>query len=323
MISWLTNDKMDPYVTAEFGGERLTSKTCSDGHTAPNFFNEQLVLWSGESKKKIPDWTQPIKFKLFDNDFGRDYVIGEAELDLLQYFSLEQEQGNRTRSLDIFKKGREAGVLVYKLDFIPAGVLNCWVKGCSNLRSTELVGSQDPYCVITLTSVNNSKANNKVKTKTHSDGGRNPIFGEMFKFDIVDVYEMSIQVYDEDFGKDDLIGETVYSFIDVIKVGGFAKSCTIPIAYKGKPAGDVNIVMSFDVNPVQGTPYEGFRYPGHVPMIETFEPPVNDNDPFKNRVGAMRPEKVRSLRMNAHCRRHFILTFHRARRVGPSQVAWC
>ena len=109
MISWLTNDKMDPYVTAEFGGERLTSKTCSDGHTAPNFFNEQLVLWSGESKKKIPDWTHPIKFKLFDNDFGRDYVIGEAELDLLQYFSLEQEQGSRTRSLDIFKKGREAG----------------------------------------------------------------------------------------------------------------------------------------------------------------------------------------------------------------------
>lgn len=39
----------------------------------------------------------------------------------------------------------------------------------------------------------------------------------------MDVYEINIKVFDEDFGKDDLIGETTYSFIEVIKAGGFAK----------------------------------------------------------------------------------------------------
>lgn len=71
---------MDPYVSLSFGGEHKSSKTCSDGHTAPNFFNEQIVLWSGINKRKVPDWTDKVSIKLFDNDFGRDYEIGSAQV---------------------------------------------------------------------------------------------------------------------------------------------------------------------------------------------------------------------------------------------------
>jgi hypothetical protein len=148
LIGWLTGDKQDPYVMFEFGGQSVKSKVCNDGGVSPNFFNERLVLWNGVLGKRRDDemWRQPLKITLYDDNFGRDSVIGSAELPLLQYFSVENEDSNKMRAVELFsKRGREAGELVYKLDFVPAGKLTVWVKGGKNLRSTELVGKQDPY----------------------------------------------------------------------------------------------------------------------------------------------------------------------------------
>ena len=154
-------------------------------------------------------WQNPLKIVLYDDDVGRDSIIGSGTLDPLQYFSIEEQDSNKMRAIDLFHKGRDAGQLVYKLDFVPAGKLTVWIKGGRNLRSTELVGKQDPYVKLRLSeSIGGSSAAREIKTKTHKDGGTTPIWNESFEFDIVDQYEIKIECYDEDFGKDDMIGET-------------------------------------------------------------------------------------------------------------------
>jgi hypothetical protein len=199
----LVGDKMDPYVYLKFGGQTARSKTCSDGGQAPSFFNEQLLLWSGtlESGRKkgggMADaemWQKPLEIIVYDDDTGRDAVVGKAELDLLQYFSVEKSESNRMRKIELKKGGVEAGQLTYRLDFIPAGKLTVWVKSGRGLRETELVGSQDPYVVLEVVDSKCGKlSDKKVKTKVHNDGGRDPIFNECFEFDIVDAYEMKVR----------------------------------------------------------------------------------------------------------------------------------
>ena len=294
-IGWLSGDKQDPYVMFEFGGNKVKSKVCNDGGVAPNFFNERLVLWSGTTGKRndMEMWQNPLKVTLYDDNFGKDAVIGSADLDLLQYFSIDPEESNKMRSIDLARKGVEAGELVYKLDFVPAGTLTAWIKGGRNLRSTELIGKQDPYVVLTLSeSIGGESAARRVKTKTHKDGGITPIWNESFCFDIVDQYELKIECFDEDFGKDDLIGETTYSLMECFKSGFI--SCNVPISYgktvdTKKPAGELIFVFHFDPSPIDGTP-TNFRYPAYVPEIETYLPPKVAKT-FSG-VGAMPPEKT-------------------------------
>ena len=65
-------------------------------------------------------------------------------------------------------------------------------------------------------------------------------------------------------------------------------TASIPISYGGKPAGEILAVLHFSPNPIEGTPWEGFRYPSQVPEIETFLPPKVEKE-FGG-VGATMPE---------------------------------
>ena len=119
LINWLLSDKMDPYVQLEFGGQTVRSKTCNDGHTAPSFFNEQLLLWSGTlpgKRSRLEEaWMKPMAITVFDNDLGRDYVVGKTTLDILQFFSVEQVDSNKMRSIELKKRiGAESGELIYR-----------------------------------------------------------------------------------------------------------------------------------------------------------------------------------------------------------------
>jgi Ca2+-dependent lipid-binding protein len=47
------------------------------------------------------------------------------------------------------------------------------VKGATELKDVDAFGKQDPYCIITCGKLQH-------KSKTHTDGGRNPVWGEKF-----------------------------------------------------------------------------------------------------------------------------------------------
>ena len=64
----------------------------------------------------------------------------------------------------------------------------------------EWIGKQDPYVKVEL-------LEQKMKTKTHTDGGKNPKFNEGFIFtSAAGTDSLTISVFDEDTVSDDLIG---------------------------------------------------------------------------------------------------------------------
>ena len=186
LAKFVTGDKQDPYVTVNYGGQKRRSKTCKNGGTAPNFFNEKLYFWT-----KDLFWQDKLAIKLFDDDVGKDDFIAGCELDLLQYFGVSLDNSNKMRKFCFKKKKKqvkssskiknksigddrhndglgdvdleignsddvdleensddeEGGCLVAKVDFFPAGKLTIVLKSGRNLRNTELVGKMDPYVI--------------------------------------------------------------------------------------------------------------------------------------------------------------------------------
>ena len=60
-------------------------------------------------------------------------------------------------------------------------------------------GRQDPYCVVTCGS-------QTFRTRTAKDAGRNPVWNETFRFNILNENEVVLLVKDEDVVRDDVIG---------------------------------------------------------------------------------------------------------------------
>lgn len=72
-----------------------------------------------------------------------------------------------------------------------AGELTITVLAAKDLKSTDFFGKMDPFCVLKVGTASE-------KTKTHVDGGKNPIWNETFTFQINDELEATAELYDED-----------------------------------------------------------------------------------------------------------------------------
>lgn len=66
------------------------------------------------------------------------------------------------------------------------------------ITDKDMFGKSDPYCVIIIGS-------QKQRTKAHSGGGKQPQWQDTLQFQTQDSL-MRVQVYDDDWGKDDLLG---------------------------------------------------------------------------------------------------------------------
>ena len=66
-------------------------------------------------------------------------------------------------------------------------------------QDKDLFGRQDPYCVVTCGS-------QTFRTRTAKDAGRNPVWNETFRFNVLNENEVVLLVKDEDVVRDDVIG---------------------------------------------------------------------------------------------------------------------
>lgn len=64
---------------------------------------------------------------------------------------------------------------------------------------TSFLMIQDPYCVVTI-------GHEKQRTKTHKGGGKKPLWYDTLQFQ-TNGNMMKVEVYDDDWGKDDFIGQ--------------------------------------------------------------------------------------------------------------------
>lgn len=137
---------------------------------------------------------------------------------------------------------------------MPAGQLCITVVNGKGLRDTELFSRQDPYVVI-------EAGSSKVRSKTHTDGGKNPTWNEKFEMTIgPTVQEIKMAVWNSNVvSSDDLIGRGHLSLQQILASNRQHWMVQL-MSPKGKSAGEVAVIVEFTATP--GTVSSGGSFTG-------------------------------------------------------------
>lgn len=249
--------KQDPYCKLSIGQYSKRGRTIQKGGRNPYFGEEELLFWITEDL-----WVNHFHLRVFDEDIGSDDLIGETQFSVLHFM---EKFGPQEHAIMLKNSGQNAGEILMKIEFFPAGILTIRCIAGKELRSVDAIGRQDPYVKIT---VEGRATKIVMKTKTDTDGGREPEWeNEEFRFQIVDQYNMQVEIWDEDsVGEDDLVGSATISFLPIFRYG-YIKDW-LNLWFKGKfgnkdPAGQLQVEMSFEAP-------AGIAYPQHQIGMDRF-----------------------------------------------------
>ncbi|KAJ8766867.1 hypothetical protein K2173_009211 [Erythroxylum novogranatense] len=146
---------------------------------------------------------------------------------------------------------------------IQGQLLEVTVVGCTKLKDTEWISRQDPYVCLEYGS-------NKVRTRTCTDGGRNPTFQEKFIFTLIEgLRELNIVVWNSNtLTNNDFIGSGKVPLHKVLSEG--FDDCTWPLQTKtGRAAGEVRLIMHY-ANAKKAAIPSAPLYIGSAPQISTY-----------------------------------------------------
>ncbi len=103
----------------------------------------------------------------------------------------------------------------------------------------------DPYAVITC-------GGQRFRTKTHTDGGRHPVWNQSFQFNVINENTVGVELYDSDtFSRDDKIGSCTVDLSRARMSGSDSQQAAVRTS-KGKQHGFVSVRIAFKPNqPVQ------------------------------------------------------------------------
>ncbi|XVE55836.1 hypothetical protein DITRI_Ditri03aG0189400 [Diplodiscus trichospermus] len=117
--------------------------------------------------------------------------------------------------------------------------LEVTVVGCHNLEDKEWISRQDPYVCLEYGSA-------KYRTKTCTDGGKNPTFQEKFIFTLIEgLREINVMVWNSNtLVADDLIGSGRIQLHKALSQG--YDDCTWPLQSKtGRHSGEVRLILHY------------------------------------------------------------------------------
>ncbi|XP_052194392.1 elicitor-responsive protein 1 [Diospyros lotus] len=122
---------------------------------------------------------------------------------------------------------------------IQGHLLEVTVVGCQKLRDTEWISRQDPYVCLQYGSTN-------FRTRTHTDGGRNPTFQEKFTFPLIEgLRELNINVWNSNsITYDDFIGSGKVHLQKVLSEGYDDSSWSLQTK-TGRHAGEVRLILHY------------------------------------------------------------------------------
>ncbi|KAJ6335233.1 hypothetical protein OIU78_011962 [Salix suchowensis] len=147
--------------------------------------------------------------------------------------------------------------------------LEVTVVACYNLDDKEWISRQDPYVSVEY-------GNTKYRTKTCTDGGRNPAFQEKFIFTLVEgIRELSVVVWNSHtLSADEHLGTGRIQLHKVLSQGFDDSSW--PIQSKtGRHSGEVRLTLHYsNPNQISGSKYAS--------------PPVNQVPPYPFHAAATR-----------------------------------
>eukprot|EP00250_Pteridium_aquilinum_P009826 c18963_g1_i2 orf=360-1106(-) len=122
---------------------------------------------------------------------------------------------------------------------IQGHLLDITVVGCTRLKDTEWLSRQDPYVILEY-------ASSKYRTKTDTDGGRNPTFNEKYSLPLIEgLREIDVAVWNSNtVSEDDFIGSGKIHLQKVLTEG--YDDSTWPLTSRsGKRSGEVRIILHY------------------------------------------------------------------------------
>ncbi|KAB1208417.1 Elicitor-responsive protein 1 [Morella rubra] len=155
---------------------------------------------------------------------------------------------------------------------IQGQLLEVTVVGCNKLKDTEWISRQDPYVCVEYGST-------KFRTRTCTDGGKNPTFQEKFVFTLIEgLRELNVVVWNSNtFSYDDFIGNGRIQLQKVLSQG--FDDTAWPLQTKtGRHAGEVRLMMHYanalkhgTTFPSSAPPYSTVPFP-QMPFYSTAPP---------------------------------------------------
>ncbi|KAI4295685.1 hypothetical protein L6164_035702 [Bauhinia variegata] len=150
---------------------------------------------------------------------------------------------------------------------IQGHLLEVTVVGCNKLKDTEWISRQDPYVCLEYGST-------KFRTRTHTDGGKNPTFQEKFVFSLIEgLRELIVVVWNSNtLTYDDFIGSGKVQLHKVLSQG-FDDSAW-PIQTKtGRHAGEVKLILHYAH--ANAGKYSSKPTSSYAPSAPPYAPPPN------------------------------------------------
>ncbi|XP_019423130.1 PREDICTED: leucine-rich repeat extensin-like protein 3 isoform X2 [Lupinus angustifolius] len=146
--------------------------------------------------------------------------------------------------------------------------LEVTVVGCSKLKDTEWISRQDPYVCLEY-------ASTKFRTRTCTDGGKNPVFQEKFVFPLIEgLREFIVLVWNSNtLSFDDFIGTGKIQLNKVLSQGFDDSSW--PLQTKtGRYAGEVKLILHYaNANHMKSEL-------NHAPSAPPYVPPTTPPPPL-------------------------------------------
>ncbi|KAL3722345.1 hypothetical protein ACJRO7_034683 [Eucalyptus globulus] len=157
---------------------------------------------------------------------------------------------------------------------IQGQLLEVTVVGCTKLKDTEWISRQDPYVCLEYGST-------KFRTRTCTDGGKNPTFQEKFVFTLIEgLRELNLAVWNSNtLTYDDFIGIGKVQLHKALSQG--FDDTTWPLQTKtGRYAGEARVILHYAnaIKPATSSapsapPFVASSAPPHVSMYYAPPPP--------------------------------------------------
>ncbi|MCO5613371.1 hypothetical protein L7F22_067647 [Adiantum nelumboides] len=118
-------------------------------------------------------------------------------------------------------------------------LLEITVIECRHLKDTEWFSRQDPYVILDY-------AGNKYRTKTDTDGGRNPNFNEKYMLPLIEgLREINVAVWNSNtLSADDFLGSGKI-LLQKVLTDGYHDSAWPLTTRSGRRAGDIRVFLHY------------------------------------------------------------------------------
>jgi Ca2+-binding EF-hand superfamily protein len=270
-----------PYVNFKLGPVyNKKSKVIQNGGTTPYFGEEQVLMWADNQS-----WKDDLQISILDQDLGEDKPIGSTHFSLLSYMN-DMPFNAKEEWFDLFyyvtdpkddrvKQEFSQGEILMRVAYYPAGKFNMVVdkaKGLAFPETYKQIPGQavrmDPYVKF----VAESKTSQMIKrTAADKDGGGDPVWNETILFDIVDQYQLNVEVLNQSAaGSDTLLGYCTFSLLSTFRSGKTEQWLTLK--QKKASGGIIEVGSVFVICQFQGP--TGISYPQLSPEVDSFDDTV-------------------------------------------------